>query len=418
MRRIRHLVGPPLAAMALLALAACGTVETPSRDSAGPGQSGGNRVDAGAGSWTQLPDSPLSPRERPATAHVETGKGDLVVFIGGYIGRPCPPNADCSVPEDSTASDGASFNLDSGTWETIADAPRPVSSYAQTAVIGDTVYVLTGGTLLSWDVADDHWTELVPPANPGWSDLVADGDRLILASGSDENSVRPDQVYDTNTGAWTRLASDPLKPSLDRILVSTPSGLVLTAKPIAAAGGPEDPALVHAAVIRSGAEEWRVLPPAENQLGGWSWTWTGTRLVDPTPGGADGGQVNNYGRTIPYGGALDPATGTWSTLADTPGSSPADGPSTRWVAGTARSRDGSTTTAHLRTVMVVAGPGSTSPTAHLLSPGPASGPGTSSWWPVAPTGTLRTSRRSGPRRACGPPAPGPTEPTDTCFASH
>ncbi|MGZ5403305.1 MAG: hypothetical protein ACXWDL_01525 [Nocardioides sp.] len=319
MRRTRHLVGPPLAAIALLALAACGTVETPSRDSAGPGQSGGNRVDAGAGSWTQLPDSPLSPRERPATAHVETGKGDLVVFIGGYIGRPCPPNADCSVPEDSTASDGASFNLDSGTWETIADAPRPVSSYAPTAVIGQTVYVLTGGTLLSWDVADDHWTELVPPANPGWSDLVADGDRLILASGSDENGVRPDQVYDTNTGAWTRLASDPLKPSFDRILVSTPSGLVLTAKPIAAAGGPEDPALVHAAVIRSGAEEWRVLPPAENQLGGWSWTWTGTRLVDPTPGGADGGQVNNYGRTIPYGGALDPATGTWSTLEDTPG---------------------------------------------------------------------------------------------------
>lgn len=48
-----------------------------------------------------------------------------------------------------------------------------------------------------------------------------------------------------------------------------------------------------------------------DQVGG-SWTWTGQRLVDPTLGGADGGQVNNYGRVIPYGGRLDPATGDWS----------------------------------------------------------------------------------------------------------
>lgn len=60
--------------------------------------------------------------------------------------------------------------------------------------------------------------------------------------------------------------------------------------------------------------------PVMDQLGG-RWTWTGQCLVDPTLGGADGGQVNNYGRVIPYGGRLDPATGDWSPLPNAPAQS-------------------------------------------------------------------------------------------------
>ena len=41
-------------------------------------------------------------------------------------------------------------------------------------------------------------------------------------------------------------------------------------------------------------------------------------MVDPSLGGADGGEVNGYGRTIPFGGRLDPATGTWTRLPDPP----------------------------------------------------------------------------------------------------
>jgi hypothetical protein len=47
-------------------------------------------------------------------------------------------------------------------------------------------------------------------------------------------------------------------------------------------------------------------------------TWTGKHLVDATLGGADGGQVNNYGRVVPFGGRLDAATGTWSRLPGAP----------------------------------------------------------------------------------------------------
>ena len=41
--------------------------------------------------WTRLPDSPLSPRDGAAAAHVRSDDGDLAIFIGGYIGPPSGP---------------------------------------------------------------------------------------------------------------------------------------------------------------------------------------------------------------------------------------------------------------------------------------------------------------------------------------
>ncbi|WP_134739753.1 hypothetical protein [Nocardioides sp. 503] len=305
---------PAAIAAVLLVLAGCGTSPL---SGAPPGEDAPERA-AAAGGWTRLPDSPLSAREGPVAEHVETADRDLVVVVGGYVGRPCPPNADCtSLPRD-TASDGAAYDLDEQRWVPIADAPRPVSSFAPTAVVGDTLYVLIRGHLLSWDAGDDAWRELEKPGASDYVDLEAAGELLVVSSGSDENGIRPDRTYDAATDTWVTLPADPLKPSYDRVLVPTTAGLVLTAKRLAAVGGPEDPAIVRAALLPTGAQRWRVLPPATDQLGGWSWAWTGTRLVDATPGGADGGEVNGYGRTIPYGGALDPVTGTWTALEDAP----------------------------------------------------------------------------------------------------
>lgn len=265
------------------------------------------------GFWTRLPDSPLSPRERPAAAYVD---GEIVV-VGGYSGPPCPPGADCARPVDAVERDGAAYDLRTESWRRIADAPRPVPELASTAVIGERMYVLADGALLAWDSATDSWDKILPPRPLLWSTLVADGTRLVVASGSDENGIRPDHVLDTITGEWSSLPRDPLKPSFDRTITTTPSGLVLTAKQILAGGGPADPALVRAAVLPSDGRAWRVLPTSE-QLGGWRWSWTGRRLVDPTLGGADGGETNNFGRVIPYGGRLDPVTGEWSPLPDAP----------------------------------------------------------------------------------------------------
>lgn len=264
------------------------------------------------GEWVRLPQSPLSPREGSATAYV----GSEAVFVGGYAGKPCPPNADCPRPGDDER-DGAAYDIEEGRWRPIADAPRPVSSWAPTAVIDTQVYVLTEAALLVWDSTEDTWDEVDLPRGVRWPGLVAVDERLILASTSDEKGIRPDHVYDTVTGQWSTLPEDPLQPAFDRVVVPTPQGLVLTANKILPDGSPADPGLLRAALLPDGAKRWRLLPQSD-QLGGWTWTWTGHRLVDATLGGADGGETNNYGRVIPYGGRFDPSTEKWSRLPESP----------------------------------------------------------------------------------------------------
>ncbi|MGH9005748.1 MAG: hypothetical protein ACRDYV_21690, partial [Acidimicrobiia bacterium] len=42
----------------------------------------------------------------------------------------------------------------------------------------------------------------------------------------------------------------------------------------------------------------------------------GGRIINPTLGTADGGEVNNWGRDYPFGGILDLAARAWSPLPD------------------------------------------------------------------------------------------------------
>jgi hypothetical protein len=300
-------------AVLLVLTAGCGQGVSDAGTSRQGNEAGVGPVVLGAGAWTRVPDPPLTVRDRPVAAAV----GGEAVFVGGYSGPPCPPTADCVVPEHADERDGAAYDPATNTWRRIADAPRAVPGWSPTAVVGARLYIATGQTLLVWDSIEDSWQEVPAPRDAGQSLLAADGDQLVLASGSDEHCARPDHVLDTTTGEWTTLPEDPLKPSFDRVITSTRHGLVLTAKPIGPDGGPADPALVHAALLAPGESEWRTLP-ASDQLGGWRWAWTGKHLVDPTLGGADGGQVNNFGRVIPFGGRLDPATGTWSRLPGAP----------------------------------------------------------------------------------------------------
>jgi hypothetical protein len=283
----------------------------------------------GAELATEHPTTPRSPDRRILVvqgATISTGLGPgWAPHLTGQPGNrgdggavpPCPPNAGCARPSRDLERDGVAFDLDAGIWRPIADAPVPVPELAPTAVVGDRLYVHTGSDLLVWDSAGNSWSSVSPPRPLGWADLVADGARLVVVSGSDENGVRPDQVLDTTTGEWSTLPADPLKPAFDRAVTATPQGLVLTAQRIGDDGGPFDPSLVEAAVLGPEQTRWRMLPVGD-QLGGWRWSWTGERLVDPTLGGSDGGETNNYGRVIPFGGRLDPAAGAWSPLPNGP----------------------------------------------------------------------------------------------------
>lgn len=269
------------------------------------------RIDGGV-RWERLADSPLSPRWGPVAAYVD----GRAVFVGGDTGRPCPPTADCSGPPEY-AMDGAAYEPSSGRWRAIATAPRPVAGLAPHAVVGNRLYILTEGLLLSYDGARDSWSTVATPAPLDGQSITADGRRLVFAHGSDEHGEGPDRVLDTRTGRWSTLPEDPIGPAFDRIITATPHGLVLTAHELVDQPGSVRPSLVLAARMDPGTNSWTRLPDSD-QIGGWRWAWTGTHLVDPTLGGADGGGTGNWGRWVPDGGLLDPGTGRWARLPDPP----------------------------------------------------------------------------------------------------
>lgn len=284
------------------------------------------------GSWVRLPDLPLSERAGPVV--VWTGKE--VLAVGGEVGDTCPPNADCSTP-NASAADGAALDLESRTWRPIANAPLEIPAHSPHALVGEQLFVVAQRTLLVYDVVEDRWDTVLGPVN-AWYHLASDGDRLVLVSGSDEQGVRRDLVYTPATGAWSRLADDPLGPSYDRALVATRRGLLLSAKDLVASpGAGSEPSYVEAALLDRESGQWRAFGPSDRLGGGW--VALGDRAVAVRLGSSDGGGSSpggDYGREIPEGGRLDLVTGRWSDLPDAPaegsGGWPVDAAGSRWVA--------------------------------------------------------------------------------------
>jgi hypothetical protein len=85
-----------------------------------------------------------------------------------------------------------------------------------------------------------------------------------------------------------------------------------------------DPPVVHAATLDLAAGTWTELPDGD-VVSGYGFRRVGDLLVSALEESSDGGETNNWGREIPYGGILDPATGTWSTLPERAQRDPLDG---------------------------------------------------------------------------------------------
>ena len=330
-----------LAGLLLLVLVGCGQAEPSSpqaRHEANASPEG-----AAAQRWSRLEDSPLSARHGVVAAFVD----GRAVFVGGYRGPPCPPTADCVAPP-TYAADGAAYDLARRSWEPIASAPVPIPDSAPHAVIGTHLFVRVGGSILDYAAARDRWSTVeVPTGTPEWQSLVPDGARLVLPAGSDEQGEQPDRVLDTRTGKWSTLPDDPFELSFDRSITATPAGLVLTSKEIDSEGNPADPALLRAALLPPGSDRWTRLPDSD-QLGGARWVWTGKSMVDPSLGGADGGEVNGYGRTIrtAAGSTQSPARG--HAFPTPRRSQPEDGPWRRPRVQSSPRRVGCTTTQRAR----------------------------------------------------------------------
>lgn len=274
--------------------------------------------------WESVAPSPLSPLYGAHAFSV----GERVVVMGALDSDPCPPGADCPAPSEPPLRDGAMFDPSTGEWQPIAPAPAPLG-WASAAVIGDVVYLWVPGfeglpgtrnALLAYDAARDRWEDL--PAPVVGDDLsyvlAAAGDHLVAYQSSQEWGVRPDIEYDPASGTWSELPEDPLIESFDRTMVWTDAGLVLLGIENVPQPGSEEPALYRAAVLDPETREYRRLPDSEVTGYDPSWFWAGGRLVNPTLGTSDGGEVNNWGRSYPHGGILDPVQGTWSPLPNAP----------------------------------------------------------------------------------------------------
>lgn len=264
--------------------------------------------------WLELPDFPLAERSGPVVAWT----GSEVLAVGGDIGDECPPNADCQYPNEA-AKDGAALDLSTREWRTIASAPVPIPAYVGGTMVAGRLFVLVGGTLVSYDPERDHWSTVRRDLS-NWYSLAPDGDRLLLVSSSDENGTRPDLVHDPRHDRWTELPADPLGRSYDRSITATPAGLVLAGKKVVPnPGGGADPSYVEAALLDRRTDRWRTFGPS-GLLGGSTWTTVGTEVVSLALGSSDGGgdPPGDYGRDIPYGGTLDVSTRVWAPLVNAP----------------------------------------------------------------------------------------------------
>lgn len=297
-------------------------------------QPGAETPGGGPGAWHALPEGPLSPRHG-AQAFLVQGR---VVVLGGRETPPCPPAADCVLPEDPPLKDGAAFVPETGTWSTIAPSPVPLSSMSG-AVLRDTLYLWIPAldqrpsgrpVFLAYHADEDRWEELPAPPGAGRASslqLVATDDAVVAHPTTQEIDVSPDLLFDPSTGEWTELPPDPLVPSFDRAMVWTDGELLLLGIEVVPNPGSEGPALYRAAALDVGNGTWRRLP--DSGVTGYDpvWFWAAGKVVNPTLGTSDGGEVNGWGRPYPHGGMLDPATGEWSDLPPMPEPGSYRGPS-------------------------------------------------------------------------------------------
>jgi hypothetical protein len=282
-------------------------------DQAPPGIETPAAVEA-AGGWERLPQAPLSARHGAVAVRLD----DALVVLGGRDTPACPPGAGCVAPAAPGLSDGARFDPSTRRWTRIADAPAAVVE-ADTAVLTGSMYLWlpgeAGPAFLAYHADTDRWERLpVPPAAPMYLDLATAGDHLVGYAGSHEGGQRADLLFDPAQRRWSELPVDPLAPSFDRSMVWAGGQLVLLALDLVESPGSAEPSLYRAAALDLESNTWRRLPDSEIAGGYGPWSAVGSRVINPSVGTSDGGEVNDWGREYPHGGVLDLATGRWSAL--------------------------------------------------------------------------------------------------------
>ena len=275
---------------------------------------------ASAAGWQRAPAPPLQPRE----SAIGLWTGSEALIIGGSAAAPCPSNASCDAPDEPPLRDGAAFDPRTRTWRRLARAPVGFE-FAQGAVVGRTAYLSIPGSpvrprapraFLGYRFDRDRWRRMPRPPLRDFT-LLAAGDRLV-ASRSGGGAGSPGVVFDARTRRWSELPPAPLPRSWGRVMAWDGQSLVLFV-PAPDSRTAHRPPVARAAAFDFATGQWRRLPDPADILVNATWLRAGSRLISPTLGTSNGGEVNGWGADYRNGGILDVSAGTWAPLPAEPG---------------------------------------------------------------------------------------------------
>ncbi len=152
--------------------------------------------------WNRLPVGPLSPRTFATAVTV----GDQVVVLGGGEDV-CDAGSNC-VPNGRNFADGAAFDVVSGEWRKIADAPVELGG-VWAAIVGPDVYVIPQPatqppTLLRYRTDADAWDRIDGVPDDAGSTVVARGGDIVIHH-PDVANTGSDWRYEPDTQTWVEL---------------------------------------------------------------------------------------------------------------------------------------------------------------------------------------------------------------------
>lgn len=246
----------------------------------------GNRAEG----WSEMPAAPLEARSRHGAVWAD---GKLVVWGG-------------STRDFDYFDDGAAFDSETGEWATLPPAPLDGREHPVMAWTGDEVLV-TGGMV-----------------STGRS---RQGDAEVADAGAGELHFTDGAAWDPDSGQWRAIAESPLEGRARAATAWIGQELIVWGGVDSLFTGPRT-TLADGAIYDPDTDTWRTMAPAPLEpRADATAVWTGDRLI--VWGGmgteTDNGLAPPNPNPLPDGAIYDPATDTWTPIANGPdfGGSPA-----------------------------------------------------------------------------------------------
>ena len=163
--------------------------------------------------------------------------------------------------------------------------------------------------------AAGRW-ELLPesdrPTRRHEAGYVAVGDRFYLIGGRGTNPIKPVEIFDPATGAWTTGATPPVE--MHHFQAVEHGGKIYVAGAMTG-GFPREPGLPVIHIYDPATDRWTTGPeiPAERRRGG-----AGVVVHDGQIYIVSGIQLGHWSGHVPWLDAFDPRSGSWRRLPDAP----------------------------------------------------------------------------------------------------